>query len=105
AHVYWRQLAEELDAGGGGLDRTCAGTGGPFLALLIDDPTTTSSIGRPAPEVRVFWMPLAQVAGMTVAQAIRTAGLVDGPNAPTTARNLRRGREPSAWIDAVERSQ
>jgi hypothetical protein len=105
ADAYWRQLVDDLDAGHGSLDHTCAATTAHMLALVVDDPTTLSAIGHFDPEVRVFWMPLASVAGMTVAQAIRAAGLVDGPAAVTVARSLRRGRTPEAWTAEVERSQ
>ena len=50
-------------------------------------------------------MPLTHVAGMTVAQVIRAAGLVDGPRAHAVARELRRGRTMAEWSDALERSQ
>jgi hypothetical protein len=105
ADAYWRQLADDLDLGHGSLDHTCAATIRHVVALVIDDPTTMSSIGRSDLDVRVFWIPLAQVAGMTVAQAIRAAGLVDGPGAQAVARELHRGRTPAEWIDALERSQ
>jgi hypothetical protein len=105
ADTYWRQLARELDAGHGSLAHTCAAAITRVVALVVDDPTTTSSIGRPGADVRVFWMPLAHVAGMTVAQAIRAAGLVDGPSAQAVARELHRGRTMAAWIDELERSQ
>lgn len=105
ADAYWRQLADDLEAGRGSLDRTCAASITRVVALVIDDPATTSSIGRPGPDVRVFWMPLAHVAGMTVAQAIRAAALVDGPGAQAVARELRRGRTAADWADALERSQ
>lgn len=105
ADAYWQQLAQDLDAGHGSLDHTCAATTAHVLALLIDDPASSQAIGRREPNVRVFWMPLASVASMTVAQAIRAAGLVDGPAATTVARNLRQGQTPDAWIAAVERSQ
>jgi hypothetical protein len=42
---------------------------------------------------------------MTVAEAIRAAGLVDGPGATKVVRDLRRGRAPAAWAEAVERSE
>ena len=105
AETYWAQLAAELDAGHGSLDRTCAAPVAHVLALLIDDPTSTRAIGRPGPDARVFWMPLAHVAGLTVGEAIRAAGLVDGPRAPALARELRRGRAMDAWLAAVEQSE
>jgi len=105
ADTHWRQLVDDLSPEHGGLGHTCAGPVEHVVALVIDDPTTTRAIGRPGPEVRVFWMPLAHVAGMTVGEAIRAAGLVDGPSAAKVARDLRRGRTPAAWVDAVERSE
>lgn len=103
--AVWRQLAADLAAGEGTLAHTCAGDVSHVIALVVDDPRTTSSIGRPAPEIRVFWMPLASVADMTVAQAIRAAGLVDGPDAQTVARHLRRSQGPDGWIPALEASE
>ena len=104
AGTHWSQLAAALDAHGGRLGGTCAGGVSRFLALLVDDPTRTSSIGRREPEVRVFWMPLAHVAAMTVDEAIRAAGLVDGVGAPTLVRDLRHNRDRAEWVTAVERS-
>jgi hypothetical protein len=103
ADATWRQLALDLAAADGALDRTCAHGVAHFLALVVDDPASTSSIGRREPEVRVFWMPLRHVAGMTVAQAIRAAGLVDGPDAQELARGLRESRG-DAWVAALEAS-
>jgi hypothetical protein len=104
ATAHWRQLAASLAAGGGGLGATCAGVVPHFLALLVADPVQTSSIGRPDPDVRVFWVPLARVARMTIRDVIRAAGLVDGLEAARQVRGLRARHGGAAWIAAVDDS-
>ncbi len=101
---YWRGLSAALDARHGELGATCAGSVEHFVALLIDDPTRAPSIGRPEPDVRVFWIPLARIASGSVNDAIRTAGLVDGVDAAKFARTPRYGRSQEGWSTEIERS-
>jgi hypothetical protein len=104
AMPHWRRLAASLAAGGGGLGASCAGAVPHFLALLVVDPVLTSSIGHADPAVRVFWLPLARVARLTIHDVIRTAGLVDGLDAARLARGLRARHGGAAWVAAVDDS-